>query len=143
MTKRDRVIDLIQNLVHQRLRFRFYGRSPDYGMDCIGLVIWIGQQIGSIAHDAEFPCYSFPPTTENFNHLDEYLDRTDDILPGSILVFTTGNQIPGHVAIATYQQDKIWMMFGSIPGGFEFGYFPLIPTISENVWKIFDYKNVA
>jgi hypothetical protein len=141
MVTRAEVAMLADDLMKRKLRFRPYGRNPDYGMDCVGTVIWIGRELDLIG-DRKIPCYSFPPSTENFEHLTEFLDVTDRIQTGTIIVFKTADQTPGHVGIATFERNGVWILSGSIPGTLEFGQFPLIPSISENVWRMFDYRNV-
>jgi hypothetical protein len=141
MVTRAEVAALAADLMKRKLRFRRYGRNPDYGMDCMGIPIWIGKQLNLIG-DGRIPCYSFPPSLENFEHLTEFLDVTDRVQVGTIIVFKTDNQTPGHVGIATFERDGVWILSGSIPGTLEFGQFPLIPTISDNVWRMFDYRNV-
>ena len=141
MIARGEIVELASGLMKRNLRFRPYGRNPDYGMDCIGIVIWVGKKVGAIAEDAVIPCYSFPPSTENFEHLTEFLDLTEKVELGTIIVFLN-DKTPGHVGIVTDKRDDAWILVGSIPGTLQFGRFPLIPTISDNVWRMFDYRNV-
>ena len=141
MIARTEIVEYASNLMKRKLRFRPYGRNPDYGMDCIGIVIWIGKKAGAIAEDAVIPCYSFPPSTENFEHLTEFLDPAEKIEPGTIIVFLN-DKTPAHVGIVTHKRDEKWILAGSIPGTLQFGQFPLVPSISENIWRMFDYRNV-
>ena len=111
-------------------------------MDCIGTVIWIGREL-NILENKPIPSYSFPPSTENFEYLSEFLTETDTIQEATIIVFVTENKTPGHVGIASHRRDDgVWWLVGSIPGTLQFGQFPLIPTISDNIWRMFDYRNV-
>ena len=142
MATRTEVVHLAGLLMSRKLRFRPYGRNPDYGMDCMGTVIWIGKEL-DILPDKRIPPYSFPPSLENFECLNDFLDPTDTIREGTIIVFITDNKTPGHVGIATHRRsDGAWVLAGSIPGTLEFGQFPLIPTISDNVWRMYDYRNL-
>lgn len=143
-TTRTEIVALARSVIDRRVRFRPYGRDPDHAFDCIGLVIWIAWEIGAWPRDREIPAYSFPPSTENFEHITEYLVRTEEIQPGTVIVFTTPDNTPAHVGIVSHQrEDGVWKMIGSIPGTLRFGQFSLIPTISDNVWGMFDYPNIA
>lgn len=140
MTTRREVVTTASSLMQHRLRFRPYGRNPEYGMDCVGVVIWVGRELDILEHK-RIPPYSFPPSTENFEHLAEFLDETDTIREGTIIIFLSENK-PAHAAIAMHNRDGVWTLFGSIPGTLNFGEFSLIPTISDNVWRMFDYRDV-
>ena len=143
MKTRDDVVRLAQSLLKQKVRFRPYGREPKYGMDCIGLAIWISYELELLDRKRELPTYSFPPSEANFRSMAEILTPADEILPGRLLVFTDNDGRPRHVGVVSHQREGVWKVIGSIPNTLQFGQFGLLPGLSDHIWGIFDFPNVA
>jgi hypothetical protein len=144
MTRRQDVVRLARSLIERKVRFRPYGRNPDYGMDCIGIVIWIGWELGVKPRDCRIPTYSFPPSIDHFELITDFLVTTHEVQPGTIIVFTTTDKLPRHIGIVSHRrEDGVWKMIGSIPGTLAIGEFGLLPGLTNNIWAMFDYPDVA
>jgi len=144
MKTREDIVNLLRSLIARKVRFRPYGRNPDYGLDCIGIAIWIGWELELVDRERKIPHYSFPPSRDNFDTLDEFLVRTDEIQPGVLLVFSGRDGLPRHISIVSHRRDDgVWKMIGSIPGTLQIGEYGLLPGLSDHIYAQFDYPNVA
>ena len=92
---RAEAVELARSLLQRRINFRPYGRNPEYGMDCIGVVIWVGWQTGLLPPERPIPPYAFPPSTADFEQMGQYLEPAREIAPATLIVFTTDDKLPG------------------------------------------------
>ena len=77
---REQITEKALELVSNRVRFRPYGRFPYEpkrirGLDCIGVLIWVGQQVGVLGEVAPYKPYAFPPAAEAFDEILPYAAR--------------------------------------------------------------------
>jgi murein DD-endopeptidase / murein LD-carboxypeptidase len=72
--------------------FRTQGRDPHTGMDCIGLVVWVGRTLNLIDHDRRD--YSLTGASDALTDelLRAGLVQTDSAQPGTVLLFRFDDQ---------------------------------------------------
>ena len=141
---RAEVVALARSLLKRRINFRPYGRNPRYGLDCIGVVIWVGWETGLLSRERPIPPYAFPPSTDDFKQIANHLVPATEIRPGTLLVFNNNDGLPRHVGLASHKGSRgVWRLIGSIPGTLSIGEFGLLPGLSDNVWAMFDYPDVT
>lgn len=91
------------------------GRDPASGMDCIGVIAWVAEQVGIEFNDRTD--YSREPEGELL--VDEFRERFDEIeiseaREGDILILrTAGTRLPHHVAILARGEAE-YMLIHSI-----------------------------
>jgi cell wall-associated NlpC family hydrolase len=91
------------------------GRDPASGIDCIGVIVWVGKQLGVESDDRTN--YSREPVGELL--VDEFRQRFDEIpisqaREGDILILrNAGKRLPTHVAILARGQME-YMLIHSI-----------------------------
>lgn len=97
MTTRAQIVE--QALTYKDVPWRHMGRSRK-GVDCIGLLICVGRDLGLCAPDFDTPPYSKHPDGRMLEGFAEHCDRipTHAIRPGSMLVFSYYGS-PYHTAI--------------------------------------------
>jgi hypothetical protein len=141
---RAEVVELAHKLLERRVNFRPYGRSPEYGMDCIGIAIWVGREAGLIPRDKPIPPYAFPPGTDDFKLIAEFMEPAPEIAPATLLVFSGDDKIPRHVGLVSHWgASGAWRLIGSIPGSMRIGEFGLLPGLTNNIWAMYDYRGLA
>jgi hypothetical protein len=144
MATRAEVVALAQSLLERRPRFRPYGRNPDYGLDCIGLAIWVGREAGLVSRERPIPPYAFPPSTEDFKLIEDFLEPAAQIQPATILVFTAGDKLPRHIGLVSHKgRGDVWRLIGSVPGTLVIGEFGLLPGLSDHIWAMYDYPHIS
>ena len=74
---RELIVRTARRLLRPRVLFRPYGRDPKYGLDCIGVVEWVGKQCGVLPDDLTIPPYAYPPQREAFALFEEHMDQCD------------------------------------------------------------------
>lgn len=57
--RREKIVETARALVGGP--WRHQGRSPETGLDCAGLVIWVGWELGLVPHDFDFRGYRREP----------------------------------------------------------------------------------
>lgn len=87
--------------------FTFRGRSPEVGFDCLGLVLWVYEQLGRPILGVEEPD-NYPEEWWNLRpqlFIDgirkhaTYLPRVISVRPGDILCFSFGAPVVTHVGV--------------------------------------------
>lgn len=132
-------------LVEDNVRFRPYGRDPYAenkrirGVDCIGVVMWIGEQFG-LLKDVEIPPYAFPPQREVFNLFDVYMTEIDEPREAAVVVFQTREGAPLHCGLLMAQGER-WLVIGIAPH-IRRPYVIVYPMEDHglHVWKYYDFK---
>jgi len=143
---RAEVVAIARSLLVKRVKFRPYGRSPEYGLDCLGVVIWTGREAGLLPPEQvkPIPPYAFPPSTENFELLKDFLVPVEEISPASVVVFTATDMLPRHVGFVSHRgASGAWRLIGSIPGSLAIGEFGLLFGLSNHIYAIYDYPDIA
>lgn len=78
------------------------GRTRAGGVDCLGLVICVGRELGLVGQDAEAPGYygRLPNPKRLVEGLDRFMDRTASAAIGDVIALSWGaNKLPMHLAI--------------------------------------------
>lgn len=91
--------------------FHHQGRCR-LGIDCVGVVIFIGKGLGLMPKDEDYLGYAMHPDGDTLcRELGKYMTEidVDDILPGDVAVFYghPKSKLPQHVAIVTEDGDGI------------------------------------
>lgn len=134
VTRKD-VVDKARSLLG--LRFRFYGRARERGVDCVGVVLITGWELGLLPRDCQVPDYPFPVTTEVFDAFAEYMDEREGYAEGRVAVWAQDGQ-PKHVGILTFSER--WRCIGiSWDASKHVTYYA--PTGLE-AWKLYDYRGI-
>ena len=91
------------------VKYRYKGRDPDIGLDCLGLVIVAAKRLFGITMH-ELVDYPEDWAVQGLNfygeHWDEVFDRSEVIVPGTVLLFQFGSPVPNHIGIYA-GQDRI------------------------------------
>ena len=141
---RAEVVALARSLLERRINFRPYGRNPDYGLDCIGLALWVGYEAGLLPRERPVRPYAFPPSTEDFKQIAEFMEPAPEIRPATLLVFTANDGLPRHVGLVSHKGSSgVWRLVGSIPGTMTIGEFGLLPGLSDHIWAMYDYPAIT
>ena len=141
--KREDITAKAMELVEHRVRFRPYGREPfgskrTAGLDCVGVVIWVGEQL-ELLHNVNTGPYSFPPQKQVFDFFDVYGVEIDEPREGAVVIFRTQEGNPLHCGILTRHADG-WSWIGVSPTMTR-PYVTALPFDRDsNVWKFYDYK---
>lgn len=91
----SRVVELAESCIGTP--FHHQGRLPGVGLDCVGLVIWIGQQLG-IAYPDNYRYGRNPNGREMGRLLAQYLLRVETPQPGDVLHIAWA-RLPQHLGI--------------------------------------------
>ena len=144
---REDITAKAMELVEQRVRFRPYGREPfgskrTAGLDCVGVVIWVGEQL-NLLKDVYTPPYAFPPQKEIFDFFDVYGTEINEPREGAVVIFRTHEGSPMHCGILS-QSSSGWMVIGVAPTIIR-AYVTAFPLneYSMGVWKYYDYKGIG
>jgi hypothetical protein len=143
-TKREAIVSLTNELLARRVRFRPYGRNPDHGFDCIGVVLFVGKRLALWSKPVVMPRYAFPPQAEFFELFNEYCTK-GSWQPGTIIVMTDKTGKPKHVGILSHQKASgEWKAIGIRPDmPPRFGMFTVTPDIEARLWGLFDYPLIS
>ena len=57
--RREKIVEVARGLIDTR--WRHQGRDPEKGLDCVGLVIWVGWELGLVPRDFDFGGYRRQP----------------------------------------------------------------------------------
>ncbi|WP_108789204.1 NlpC/P60 family protein [Erythrobacter sp. Alg231-14] len=86
-------------------KFRLHGRDPSYGLDCVGLVCVSLQTIGREYHAPEG--YSLrntrPLAWSDFAHKSGFIDVTDGVLPGDVMMLRPG---PAQQHLVIFENER-------------------------------------
>ena len=134
---RELIVTTARSLLQPRVRFKPYGRNPKYGLDCIGVVEWVGKQVGCVEADFKLPRYSFPPQQEIFELFDTYAVRRDDLAHGSIAVFHRA-EIPQHTGVVVWV-DEMWKYVGVDISQYR-PWVTMTPIEMKYLWRVYDYR---
>lgn len=126
------------------VRFRSYGREPKLGLDCVGVPIWVGQQLGLVGA-VEVPPYTFPPDPLLFDELlPQFGDEVSEVDIGSVLVMRNPEGIVQHMAIvvpALYTQTL--HCIGAIINVRAFiGEYKLTAEMRSRIHRIYNYRGL-
>jgi len=98
---RSKIVELAQSFIGTP--FVHQGRVPGHGLDCVGILAIIGQDLGLMSYDETV--YPREPDGKRLRlGLEQHYIRVllDEVQPGDILLFWIGsNQRPQHVGIRT------------------------------------------
>lgn len=116
---RDQITVKALELVSNRVRFRPYGRYPYEpkrirGLDCIGVIIWVGQQVGVVGEVTHEP-YAFPPSAESFEQILPYVNPRTEPAEGCIVVLGQYSGTPIHCGLMHKVSDGSWAVIGISP----------------------------
>ena len=117
---REQITEKALELVSNRVRFRPYGRFPYEpkrirGLDCIGVLIWVGQQVGVLGEVAPYKPYAFPPAAEAFDEILPYVEPCVTPDEGTIVVIGAYEAAPMHCGLMHRATDGSWAVIGIAP----------------------------
>lgn len=145
---RERIIEKAMELVRARVPFRPYGRFPYEpkrirGLDCAGVIIWVGQQLG-LYGDVTLKPYAFPPQIEAFLQLADYCDAITEPSEGSIVIIGRREGSPIHCGIMHKVSDGSWAVIGVSPV-MRRPYVTVYPIadVGDLPLIFFDYRGIA
>lgn len=129
------------------VKFRKYGRETKHGLDCIGVPIWVGQELGLIG-SVHIPPYTFPPDPALFDELlPRFVDEIKSVEMGAIIVMNGEKSgTPQHAAIvvpALY--TKNFHCIGAIvmPSRAFIGEYKLSAAVMARLHKVYRYRGLA
>jgi len=68
-----------------KVPFVVYGRTKR-GVDCLGVVIWVGKEVGGLPEDFHMEPYTYPPKPQLWEqYFPQYFDECD-VEPGAVLI---------------------------------------------------------
>jgi hypothetical protein len=134
---RELIVRTARGLLRPRVVFRPYGRDPKYGMDCLGVVVWVGKQCGYVAADYEPPLYAYPPQSELFEQFDQITERREGPAHGAIAIFGR-NDRPQHSGIAVWGDDR-WKTIAIDLNGHR-PFVTMTPLEMDYVWRFYDFR---
>lgn len=86
---------------HTGVRWRHQGRSREHGIDCVGLLICVGRDLGLCAPDFDISGYAKRPEMGWLEReLGTYLQPGAAGLPGDVMLFAFAGE-PMHVGIVS------------------------------------------
>jgi hypothetical protein len=135
---RGLIVRTARSLLRPRVKFRPYGRDPKYGLDCIGVVDWVGKQCGVLPHDLTIPPYAYPPQRESFALFDEYMDRAMLPAQGVVAILASPDGHPRHTGIVEWADDK-WKCIGVDVNGHR-PWVTMTPLDMDYVWRFYDFR---
>jgi hypothetical protein len=133
---RELIVATARTLLRPRVLFRPYGRDPKYGMDCIGVVVWVGKQCGCLKGDYEPPLYAYPPQAEVFEQFDHLGVRREGPAHGAVAIF--GRNHPQHSGIVAWSDGR-WKLIGIDLNGHR-PFVTITPMNVEHVWRFYDFR---
>lgn len=149
--KRDEITAKALELVSNRVRFRPYGRFPYEpkrirGLDCLGVLIWVGQQVGLVGEidEREYKPYAFPPSADSFDQIMPFVVAKHEPEEGRIVLLGATEGAPMHCGLMHKVSDGSWAVIGIAPAR-QRPYVTMYPLSDcERYAKIYyDYKGVA
>lgn len=142
MTKYD-VANKVREL--HGLRFRKYGRTIKHGLDCVGVPIWVGQQLGLVG-EVDVPPYTFPPDPELFDLLlPQFGDEVDVPDIGRVLVLRGDNGKAQHMGIvvpAMYTGNLHCIGAIYSPSRAYIGEYKLDAVVRSRIHKVYQYRGL-
>lgn len=136
LVSRDAIVAKARELLG--MRFRFYGRSRDRGVDCVGVVLLTGWELGLLPKDAKIPDYPFPVSPSVFTAFAEYMDERDGYAEGAVAIWSQDGQ-PKHVGVLTYK-DR-WRCIG-VDWVQSRRWVTCYTPTGLDAWKIYDYRGI-
>lgn len=147
------IVAKARELLWPRVKFLPYGRTQRFGMDCIGVPMWVAAQLGIwpvFSHDGEhrLPKYSFPPQAALFDEIfPNYAAEVPEgeIDAGDIVIIKNELNHPHHVGIVVPSRigDHLRLVGISLsrnaPFVAEFNY---SPDLVARTYKVYRYRNV-
>jgi hypothetical protein len=135
---RIEIVRTARRLLRPRVKFRPYGRDPNYGMDCIGVIDWVGKQCELLPADLVIPPYAYPPQREAFAMFDDYMDQVMNPVEGAVVVIADKDGAPRHTGIVDWADDK-WKCIGIDVHGHR-PWVTIIPLELDMVWRFYDFR---
>lgn len=127
------------------LRFRKYGRELKHGLDCVGVPIWVGQQLGLVG-EVVIPPYTFPPDPQLFDDLlPQFGDEVETPDIGSVLVLLSDKGKAQHMGIvvpAMYTGNLHCIGAVYSPSRAYIGEYKLDATVRSHIHKVFNYRGL-
>lgn len=127
------------------LKFRKYGRTIEHGLDCVGVPIWVGQQLGLVG-EVEIPPYTFPPDPQLFDELlPQFVDEVAEAEVGSVLVLRGDNGKAQHMCIvvpAIYTQNLHCLGAIYSPSRAYIGEYKLDAEVKRRIHKVYNYRGL-
>ena len=133
---RDRIVTTARSLLKPRVVFRPYGRDPLLGLDCIGVILWVGKQCKMLPQDLDF-IYAYPPQREVFEMFDHHAIRVEKPNRGSLVIFTYDGETPRHTGICEFADGK-WKSIG-IDVQSHRPWVTMTPIETRMVWAYYDF----
>jgi len=129
------------------VKFRKYGRELKHGIDCIGVPIWVGQQLGLIG-SVHIPPYTFPPEPALFDELlPRFVDEIEAVEVGAIIILNGEKSgRPQHCAIivpAIYTGNLHCIGAMMMPSRAFIGEFKLSAATLSRLHKVYRYRGLA
>lgn len=91
----NRVVELAESCIGTP--FHHQGRRPGVGLDCAGLVIWIGAQLG-IGYDDDYRYGRNPSGMKMWRLLNTHLQPVQTPEPGDV-IYIAWARVPQHLGI--------------------------------------------
>ena len=135
---RELIVTTARRLLKPRVKFRPYGRDPEYGLDCIGVVDWVGRQCGLLPADLTIPPYAYPPEREAFNLFNDYMDQVMLPAEGAVVIIADKDGAPRHTGIVDWADEK-WKCIGIDVYG-QRPWVTIIPLELDMVWRFYDFR---
>lgn len=134
----DKVISIARGLLRPRVLFTPYGRTPSEGLDCIGVVLWVGKGAGLLPEALEIPPYSYPPALEAFGLFEEYMVRLAGPERGAVAILILDGLSPRHTGVVEYSDDK-WKIIG-VDTAAGRPWVTITPLDLDRVWRYYAFK---
>jgi len=134
---RELIVRTARGLLRPRVLFRPYGRDPQYGLDCVGVPIWVGKQCGYLPPDYEPPLYAYPPQAELFERFDDVCQWREGPAHGAVAILGR-NGTPQHSGIAAWVDDR-WKAIGVDLNGHR-PFVTMTPLEMDFVWRFYDFR---
>jgi len=138
-----------RELVALRVPFRPYGRTLER-MDCVGMIVWLGQHFGLIEDAVELPSYTFPPDPKMF---DEWFPKwgvekpTSAKAEGDVAIFYGASKRPQHtgVLVRSLTSPERWVVVGVTFSATRpwVGEYALSPDMERTIYKLYGWRGVS
>jgi hypothetical protein len=135
---RTEIVRTARRLLRPRVKFRPYGRDPNYGMDCIGVIDWVGKECKLLPADLVIPPYAYPPQREAFDLFNEHMDQVMNPAEGAVVIIADKDGTPRHTGIVDWADDK-WKCIGIDVHG-QRPWVTIIPLELDMVWRFYDFR---
>lgn len=112
MTEREYIVELARSCLG--VKWRHQGRNPLVSLDCGGLIVWVGKEMGYIQKDWDMIRYDRAPDGKSLSQaLALWCDPkpAKDLAPGDILLLRPDmHRWPVHLAVASERGGVPYMV---------------------------------